>query len=37
MAHLLNALSATVLVYALVTRGGLVVARGFEYLASRAS
>jgi hypothetical protein len=36
MAHLMNALSATVLFYAAVTRGGLLVARGFTYLASKA-
>ncbi len=36
MTHLLNALCGTVLVYATITRGGLAVARGFEYLARRA-
>jgi hypothetical protein len=36
MAHLLNALCATVLVYAAFTRGGLAVARGLEYIASKA-
>jgi hypothetical protein len=36
MAHLMNALCATVLVYALFTRGGLLVARGLTYLASKA-
>jgi hypothetical protein len=36
MTHLLNALCGTVLVYAAVTRGGLAVARGFEYLARRS-
>jgi hypothetical protein len=36
MAHLMNALSSTVLVYALFTRGGLVVSKGLEYIASRA-
>jgi hypothetical protein len=35
MAHLLNALSATVLIYSLFTRGGLLVARGLTYLASK--
>jgi hypothetical protein len=35
MTHLLNALCGTVLVYASVTRGGLLVARGFAYVASR--
>jgi hypothetical protein len=36
MAHLMNALSATVLVYALFTRGGLLVARGLTYIASKS-
>lgn len=36
MIAFLNSLSASVLVYASVTRGGLVVARGFAYLARRA-
>jgi len=36
MAHLLNVLCGTVLVYAAVTRGGLLVARGFAYVAGRA-
>ena len=36
MAHLMNALSATVLVYAAFTRGGLLVARGLTYIASKA-
>jgi hypothetical protein len=35
MAHLMNALSATVLIYAAFTRGGLLVARGLTYLASK--
>jgi len=35
MAHLMNALCATVLVYALFTRGGLLVARGLTYIASK--
>jgi hypothetical protein len=35
MAHLMNAFSATVLIYAAFTRGGLVVARGLTYLASK--
>jgi hypothetical protein len=37
MAHLMNALSATVLLYAAFTRGGLLVARGLTYIASKAS
>jgi hypothetical protein len=36
MAHLMNALSATVLIYALFTRGGLLVARGLTYIAGKA-
>ncbi len=35
MTHLLNALCGTVLVYATITRGGLLVARGFAYVAGR--
>ena len=37
MTHLLNALCGTVLVYASVTRGGMLVARGFAYVAGRVS
>jgi hypothetical protein len=37
MTPLLNALCASVLVYASVTRGGLAVARGFEFLARKAA
>jgi hypothetical protein len=36
MAQLMNSLCATVLVYALFTRGGLLVARGLTYIASKA-
>jgi hypothetical protein len=36
MTHLMNALCASVLVYASVTRGGLAVARGIEYVVRRA-
>jgi hypothetical protein len=36
MAHLMNLLCGTFLVYAAFTRGGLAVARGLEYLASKA-
>jgi hypothetical protein len=35
MAHLLNALSVTVLLYAAGTRGMLIVARGLAYIAAR--
>jgi hypothetical protein len=37
MTPFLNALCASVLVYASVTRGGLAVARGFEYIARKAA
>jgi hypothetical protein len=37
MVHLLNVLCGTFLVYALFTRGGLAVARGLEYVASKAN
>jgi hypothetical protein len=37
MTHLLNSLSATVLVYASVTRGGLGVARVLERVTRRSS
>jgi hypothetical protein len=37
MAHLMNAFSATVLVYSALTRGGLLVARGLTYLTSKAA
>jgi hypothetical protein len=36
MAHLMNAFSATVLVYAACTRGGLLVARGLAYVAAKS-
>ncbi len=36
VAHLMNLLSGSLLTYVGVTRGGLAVARGFEYIASRA-
>jgi len=36
MTHLLNLLCGSLLIYASVTRGGLAVAQGFEYLARRA-
>jgi hypothetical protein len=36
VAHLMNLLSGSLLTYVGVTRGGLAVARGFEYLARRA-
>jgi hypothetical protein len=35
MAHLMNAFSATILIYAAFTRGGLLVARGLTYLAGK--
>jgi hypothetical protein len=35
MIHLLNAVCGSVLVYATITRGGLLVARGFAYVAGR--
>jgi hypothetical protein len=35
MTHFLTATSATVLVYAVVTRGSLAVARGLELIARR--
>jgi hypothetical protein len=37
MAHLLNILSADVLIYAFVTRGGVAVARGLAYLTGKTS
>jgi hypothetical protein len=37
MTHLLNLICGSVLVYGSVTRGGLAVARGFEYIVNRAS
>ena len=37
MTQLLNSLSATVLVYASVTRGGLGVARALERLTRKSS
>jgi hypothetical protein len=36
VAHLMNLLSGSLLTYVGVTRGGLAVARGFEYLARLA-
>jgi hypothetical protein len=36
MAHLMNLLSGSLLTYVGVTRGGLAVSRGFEYIARRA-
>ncbi len=36
MAHFVTALSATVVMYATVTRGGLAVARGIEFVVRRA-
>jgi hypothetical protein len=36
MAHLMNVLCATVLVYASITRGGLAVARGLEFVLRKA-
>ena len=36
VAHLMNLLSGSLLTYVGVTRGGLAVARGFEYIAGRA-
>jgi len=36
MAHLMNYLCASVLVYASVTRGGLAVARGLEFVLRKA-
>ena len=36
VAHLMNLFSGTLLTYVGVTRGGLAVARGFEYLTRRA-
>jgi hypothetical protein len=36
MAHLMNLLCASVLVYASVTRGGLAVARGLEFVLRKA-
>jgi hypothetical protein len=36
VAHLMNLLSGSLLTYVGVTRGGLAVARGFEYIARRA-
>jgi hypothetical protein len=36
VAHLLNLLSSTLLTYAFVTRGGLVVARGIGAIYARA-
>lgn len=35
VAHLATSLAATVVLYAAVTRGSLVVARSLEYLARR--
>ena len=35
--HLMNLFTGNVLTYALVTRGGLAVARGFEYVTGRAA
>jgi hypothetical protein len=37
MAHLMNLLCGTVLVYALFTRGGLAVARGIEFVVRKTS
>jgi hypothetical protein len=37
MTHLMNALSATVVVYASVTRGGLGVARVLTHVANKRS
>lgn len=36
MAHLMNVLCASVLVYASVTRGGVAVARGLEFVLRKA-
>ena len=36
VAHLITLLSGSLLTYVGVTRGGLAVARGFEYIARRA-
>jgi hypothetical protein len=36
MTHFMTALSATVVMYATVTRGGLAVARGIELIVRKA-
>jgi hypothetical protein len=36
MAHLMNVLCATVLIYASVTRGGVAVARGLQFVLRKA-
>jgi hypothetical protein len=37
MTHLLNVLSGTILVYAFVTRGALLVARALERMTAKSS
>jgi hypothetical protein len=36
MVHFVNSLCSCLIVYVSITRGGLVVARGLEYVTSRA-
>ena len=35
MIHFVNSLCSTVFVYAIITRGGLAVSRGLEYLSRK--